>query len=252
MMFVGYCFEKSYSSSTITSYISGLSFYHRINGWYSFSDVFIIRKLIQGCRRLRPVVDQRAPITISMLCSICKVLPGVANNTFESALFKAIFSIAFFGLFRVSELVFTDNGNRSLQSEDVYLDKDKKHVSLCLRVSKNNQYGNPIHMKLPCESDISICPVCNLKVYMQLRPQMPGQLFVHENKKLVTRYQFSAVLKKCLQQSGFKVDIYKSHSFRIGRATQLAGMGLSDENIKKLGRWNSSAYNSYIRDSLAC
>jgi len=108
---------------------------------------------------------------------------------------KPFFSIAFFGLFRVSELVFTDNGNRSLQSEDVYLDKDKKHALLCLRVSKNNQYGNPIHMKLPCESDISICPVCNLKVYMQLRPQMPGQLFVHENKKLVTRYQFSAVLK---------------------------------------------------------
>jgi len=34
-------------------------------------------------------------------------------------------------------------------------------------------------------------------------------------------HQFSAVLKKCLQQSGFQVDVYKSHSFRTGQATNL-------------------------------
>jgi len=251
-MFVGYCFEKSYSPSTISSYISGLNFYHKINGWYSISDVFVINKIIKGCRRLRPVVDKRAPITILMLQKICNVLPMVANSSFESLLFKAMFSVAYFGLFRVSELVFTNNGNRSLQFEDVLFDNDNKHVLLCLKVFKNNQNGNPVRMRLPCESDRMICPVCNLHQYMHVRSQNPGQLFVHNNSSLVTRYQFSAVLKKCLQQSGFNMDVYKSHSFRIGRATQLASMGLSEEKIMKLGRWNSQAYLSYVRDTPAC
>ena len=181
VMFIAYCFEKSYSPSSITTYISGLSFFHKINGWYSISDVFVVSKILKGCRRLRPVVDKRAPITLSMLKQICAVVPVVSNSIFESMLFKALFSVAYFGLFRVSKLVFTNNGNMSISVEDIRFDSDQKHVVLCLRTSKTNQSGKPTYLKLPCESDDAICPVCNLKIYMRYRPLTPGQLFIHEN-----------------------------------------------------------------------
>ena len=54
---------------------------------------------------------------------------------------------------------------------------------------------------------------------MRYRPLTPGQLFIYENGSLVTPYQFSAVLRKSVSHSGFNCDIYKSQSFRIGRAT---------------------------------
>ena len=59
--------------------------------------------------------------------------------------------------------------------------------------------------------------------------------------------QFSAVLAKCISSSPFSGSHILSHSFRIGRASELASKGLPDEAIMKLGRWRSSAYRTYIR-----
>ena len=98
VMFMTYCFEKAYSPTSIASYISGLSCFHKINGWYSIADVFVVRKLLQGCRRLRSVVDNRAPITVLMLRHICTIMPAITYNSYEAVLFKALFTVAFFRL----------------------------------------------------------------------------------------------------------------------------------------------------------
>ncbi|KAH3876406.1 hypothetical protein DPMN_000246 [Dreissena polymorpha] len=39
----------------------------------------------------------------------------------------------------------------------------------------------------------------------------------------------------------------RTHSFRIGRATDLATQGITTETIMVLDRWKSTAYESYIR-----
>ena len=47
---------------------------------------------------------------------------------------------------------------------------------------------------------------------------------------------------------------YAGHSFRIGAATSAASKGINDSTIKLLGRWESEAYQIYIRtprDALA-
>jgi len=246
-MFMTYCFEKAYSPTSIASYISGLSFFHKINGWYSIADVFVVRKLLQGCRRLRPVVDKRAPITVSMLRQICTIMPTITYTYYETVLFKALFTVAFFGLFRVGELVDTTSGNAPIMVDSTQINLAKTHVSLVLKVTKNNQYGHPMCIKLPCESEKLICPVNNLGIFLAMRPRSNGNLFIHENMQSVTRCQFSSVLNKVLSQLGFNCKVYKTHSFRIGRATQLASMGFPDEVIMRLGRWKSDAFMSYIR-----
>jgi hypothetical protein len=40
---------------------------------------------------------------------------------------------------------------------------------------------------------------------------------------------------------------FRSHSFRIGAATEASRMGISDEVVKKCGRWSSGAFRNYIR-----
>ncbi len=72
-------------------------------------------------------------------------------------------------------------------------------------------------------------------------------MFCHIDGQPLTRYQFQAVLRKALQQCGIKADSFGTHSFRIGAATTAALNGVPAEEIKKMGRWRSNAFQSYIR-----
>lgn len=68
----------------------------------------------------------------------------------------------------------------------------------------------------------------------------------HMNGLPITRYQFCAVLNKCLSSLGIQAK-YHSHSFRIGAASYLADNGVSASTIKSLGSWKSDAFKRYIR-----
>jgi len=50
-----------------------------------------------------------------------------------------------------------------------------------------------------------------------------------------------------LQILGEEYTRYKSHSFRIGAATNAAIKGVSVDKIKTAGRWKSDAFKSYIQ-----
>ena len=56
-----------------------------------------------------------------------------------------------------------------------------------------------------------------------------------------------ARVREALQAVGLPYDSFAGHSFRIGAATAAAKAGLEDSVIQMLGRWNSSAFLSYIR-----
>ena len=54
-------------------------------------------------------------------------------------------------------------------------------------------------------------------------------------------------LRNALTAAGFDQSMYAAHSFCIGAATTASGVGISDAHIKMLGRWESSAYQIYVR-----
>ena len=69
------------------------------------TNIFIVRKLIDGVKRSRsPQIDNRLPISKDLLGRIMFVLPSMCSSNYESALLKAAFSLAYHGLFRISEL----------------------------------------------------------------------------------------------------------------------------------------------------
>ena len=107
ILFISYCFDLGYSPSTITSYISGVGFYHKLRNMKDPTAAFIIKKMLEGCKRSRPRKDVRAPITEAILQKICLILPNICYSPYENYLFRAAYLTAYFGLLRVSEIVFT-------------------------------------------------------------------------------------------------------------------------------------------------
>ena len=55
-----------------------------------------------------------------------------------------------------------------------------------------------------------------------------------------------ARLADTLREAGIDSKGYNTHSFLIGVATTANEKGISDVNIKMLGRWKSNAYQQYV------
>ena len=233
VLFISYCFEQGYAPSTITTYIAGIGFKHKLNSWYDPIQLFVIKKMLEGCKRSKKQGDLRSPVTPKMLEAICGNLIYKCYSEFEAILFRSVYLLAYYGLMRVSELVFTSvlQADRPLQFKDVRF-MGKSVVQLSIRISKNNQRGHPTLVRIPCITKNELCPVCSLRNYLHLRPQQSGQLFVHANGTSLTRSQFSGVLVKSIKGSIYESKHIKSHSFRIGRTSELASMGVEFETIK--------------------
>lgn len=84
-------------------------------------------------------------------------------------------------------------------------------------------------------------------------PNKPvSQRFPLDSHRLQSQYKFSGMLTRCLTFVNMRTSsgIYKFHTFRIGGATHLYLSGTNKSEIKIMGKWNLSAYKSYIRPNL--
>ena len=116
-----------------------------------------------------------------------------------------------------------------------------------LASSKTDQFGAGQSIQISNQPVVDVCPVVAMKQYLAVRPNFEGPLFCHFDGAPLSKYQFSAVLKKAIGVLGLNPHRYKSHSFRIGMATTLSMEGYSDDQIQIMGRWRSRAYLNYLR-----
>ena len=176
-------------------------------------------------------------------------LDYVCKNKYEAALFSAVFSVAFFGLLRVGEITTSKsksviNGS-NLTISDILV--RRKILELRVRWSKTDQKGKSVTFLIP-ENRKNYCPIRLINEYLKVRPTCNNtDLFIHYTGMPLTKYQFSSVLEKALHFLHMSKGHFRSHSFRIGGATELARQGVSEEVIMRLGRWKSHAYSRYIR-----
>ncbi|CAI8044613.1 hypothetical protein GBAR_LOCUS24725, partial [Geodia barretti] len=127
--------------------------------------------------------------------------------------------------------------------QDVAVD-DREHPTLIrihIKSSKTDPFRHGVDIYLG-RTGKDLYPVGALLAFMAVRPARQGPLFVYTDGTPLTRDRLVETVHRTLQQAG-----YSGHSFRIGAATAVAHAGLEDSVVKMLGRWESSAYQRYIK-----
>ena len=245
ILFVGYLSNAGFASASITSYTSAIGYIHKLLNMPDPTSQFLVQKLLSACNKVNNSVDTRLPITIVVLQRLVCALDHTVPNLYLRQLFKAMYSVAFFGLMRLGEI--TQDSNKQVPLTIDQIQFTSSSVLLSIRKFKHNLSLKPVQLVLPAQKDKSICPVNQLKKYLKLRGNSPGPLFRYIDGVPISRKFFTVNLKSALQFCDLNTDLYKSHSFRIGSASYYAKNGFSDSQIRIMGRWSSNAFLKYIR-----
>ncbi len=193
----------------------------------------------------------RRPITVRELERLKEVWRAAPNQR-DATMLWAASNMCFFGFLRSGEVVVptetTFDSTAHLAYGDVLVDSvtNPRYLEVKIKASKTDVFRKGVTVYLG-RTGSEICPVASILRYMSERGPADGPFFKFSNGHSLTRVRFVEEVRKALHQAGLQADEFAGHSFRIGAATSAAAQGLPDWLIKTLGRWESSAYTTYIR-----
>ena len=265
VLFIGHLINENKQSSTIKSYLSAIRAVLKTSGIQLNEDRFLVNSLTRACKLKNDEFRTRLPIHRKMLAVILKQTRAYfkkKNQPYLALLYQTLFSIAYFGLFRVGELT---SGSHPIKAGDIKVGRNKRKMKFILRSSKTHgRYNCPQLVKISSQdkSDkqgqnsrrkyISLpCPYQLLRDYAAARGPMANPkndpFFVFAGGIPVKPAQMRGCLKLMIKKAGYDKKLFSVHSFRMGRSEDLLKLGLSVETIKKLGRWKSNAIFKYLR-----
>ena len=215
----------------------------------------VLKRVLDGIRRVRASGNRtpriRMPITVTVLRQIHTAL-GARISEPDGLAFWAIATSAFFGFFRLGELLIGSEAEYTSASHlswgDVALDSRTVAtlVKIHLKKSKCDQFGAGADILLG-RTGCLLCPVTAMVKFINCRGDSSGYFFIDGEKKPITKPRFIAQLRSYMKAAGLPSDQFAGHSFRIGAATTAAKAGMEDSMIQTLGRWHSAAFLRDIR-----
>ena len=179
-LFVGYLVSCDKQSCTIKSYLSAIKAVLKDNDIIIDQDQFLLSSLTRACRLRNDKVQQRLPIQKGLLLLLLRrVQDYFETQPFLATMYKALFSTAYFGLFRVGELTMTFSQHAVL-AQDVHIASNQYKILFVLRTSKTHGLGHkPQKLKIsskPLCSETTVklegetfCPYDLLKKYLRIR-----------------------------------------------------------------------------------
>ena len=159
-------------------------------------------------------------------------------------LYKAMFCLAFHAFLRTGEMT-VQSANSTNPNLLQWKQLEIKDTSLTVTfIHFKYSKGKPLTLTIKGTTSLQDCPLQIMKAYLSVRGATAGPLFLYCPSVPVTRAEFSEQLRGALQFCHFCPKQFKSHSFRIGATTTAAAQGMSDRQIRSLGRRSSE----YLHD----
>ena len=244
--YISYCFIKRRKYGSIRSAVTAVSFFHKMNDSPDPTKHYRVTLLFKGVKRNSKKKTKLLPISHGLLE---KILDKTYNilTVYDKKCLQASFLLLYYGCLRIGELVKSGKPNHMIRAENVrflYKGKNLKGVRITLDSYKHSD--EPVTFKIKCAAK-QYCPVRALLAFFHIRGSGDGPVFIKSNSKMVTRDFIASHLKSIIKSLGLNDRLYNTHSFRIGRASDMAKKGVPEQIIKRTGRWESTAYTRYIR-----
>ena len=217
-------------------------------------DKILLNSIVRACRLNFDHFQTRLPIQKNLLNLIVQATEhyfSQRGQSYLSTLYTTLFSVAYYGLFRMGELA---SGEHPVKVCDVQLAKNKPKWQFILQTSKTHgTYMKPQIIKLSRTGNIdhSLCyPYSLLICYSTIRPHYALRTepyFIFLDRSLVTTAQAWLTLRMILASENIDEHLYSGHSFRLGHSLDLYDLGVPISVICKLGHWRLSAIYTYLK-----
>ena len=228
----------------------------------------LLNTLTKSCKQKNDILKVRLPIQRGILELILfKIQRKYHSQPYLEAMYISAFLLQYYGLMRIGEI--TDSPH-SVKAINVHEARPQNRLLLVLYTSKTHgKESAPQKIKILGRKTLEVsdssnnyryniskqqfgkfCPVEWTRSYIQLRGPITNEndnFFVLSDNSPLKADLIRNLLRSILNQFDLDGNLYDTHSFRIGRATDLFKAGLSIEDIKNLGRWKSNAVYKYLK-----
>ena len=196
-LFISYLSFRKLACSTIKSYLSAISYAHKLKGFNDPTKSFLIDKLLTALSRQQPS-DIRLPITRPILHQLIRSLTFSNSSAFQRSLFSAVFLVAFYGLFRIGELA--SKSTRFARSVVQYSNLTflfrqgrLQGENITITEYKHNASRRPFDILLAKDVSSPFCPVTSLYQYCNIRGNRPMPLFCHADQTPISNQTTNSV-----------------------------------------------------------
>ena len=268
-IFVTYLLQKeTLKATTINSLLSALRCWHQEEGHYlSELRPEVIKTLLLGRGNLDAEIareeGQRQPVYLEHL-EVLKCLLELDETKPESekALIWSVSTLAFWGSFRICELLPSRSNSVDPRYDLLYKDirlvkrrvKGKKRKIILVdlkspKESRSNGYNITVEV---FDNNGEYCPVKAFEHYVDTYGGLSRRNACFRLRRTGLAYRqrrFNEELKKYFDPI-VKYGKVRGHSFRAGLSTLLAEKGFTEKQIITLGRWSSAAYKRYVKNGL--
>ena len=247
--FVGSRFQAGCGAAALATHCSAIAFGHRIRGLPDPTADFRIRKLLAGARRLRPSCDIRIALSVRELDLLREAVASLPIGVVEKAAFRAIFSLAFFGMLRPGEVLLGADPAHTIRVQHVHV----HHGQLRLTIPSSKSSAVPFTMVLLARPDLPACPVRAMCEYLRVRPRGGPQdyMFVSDTGRTLTTRSLTRMVRRAGQNARLDLSRLSGHCFRIGGASHGAQQGMAELQLCEAGRWSLSAVRRYLRQPVS-
>ena len=216
-LFVAFLHRRGLKATSIASYMSAIGYAHKLASVSDPTQSAVFQKAVMSLKSKGHSLDTRSPITLSVLQTLIDSLSLASFPNFDKAFVQAVMTVAFYGLFRIGELLATTGGAaqfRVIQLRDVKFSIQGMVIVVCNY--KHNHRGATPSIPIAAQQFPNPCPVQSLQEFLKLRGNKPGPLFAFPSGYAIHRSHFDSRLLTLASLCRLDTTALKGHSFRIG------------------------------------
>ena len=242
-------------SATLKSYFSAIKAVLKSDKYKWDNSKVLLHSLVKACKIQNDKLWPRFPIRFGLMEMLLYELNLLfSSQPYLNMMYKALFSLAYYGLMRVGELTMSPH---TVKAANIHVGSNKNKIIIVLYTSKtHDEVVMPQKIKISEKEESShnsknFCPFQLIRRFITIRGDYDStdeMFFVLSDRSLVTPTMARTVLAQLLRSLNLDPSLYPFHMFRSGRASDLLKYGIQVEKIKQMGHWRSNAVYRYLKN----